>query len=131
MAVAAWQVHYIYVARLEKDKYVVPVYFHAPSTWYCFLINSNLTPLQESNPRLRECAYMLPQHQHQFLQWDSYLVCQDAFTFSEADINNPVGVINGSCKDAVCGAIEKCPTLPRKTKSAILNSLLCSREDSL
>ncbi len=118
--IQAWQVYFIYNCRLTdppKDKFVIITCFNPNPCG--FFINTELTQFTKNSPRLRPCHILIAAIEHPFLQYDSWVDCQDVKSFQEAELFSLRGTVSASTKQAVLNAVEICPVLRRRFKNLI------------
>ncbi|NRN27916.1 hypothetical protein [Photorhabdus heterorhabditis] len=97
------------------------------------IINSKISEFIRLRQELLQCQVDLPQKDHEFLQWDSFVNCIEAHAaFDINDIKSGIstnyhniikGKVANYCMREVYGAIKRSPTMKRGQKCKILESL--------
>lgn len=97
------------------------------------VINSEINPFIQAREELLTCQVELPEHDHDFLEWDSFVNCIEAHAaFNIEDIRETVisdyqrtirGRIADYCMREVFLAVQASPTMKRGQKRQILEAL--------
>lgn len=97
------------------------------------VINSEINPFIEAREPLRRCQVELPQLDHAFLEWDSFVNCIEAHAaFNIDDVKERIvasyhqivrGRIADYCMREVYTAVQVSPTMKRGQKKSILCAL--------
>lgn len=125
MRLADIQPWYIYRVKSNqtdppKDKYAVIVYIGEDAKG--FLINSDLTEWFKKRPYLHVCDPVIQASEHSSLKYDSYVDCQELFSFFDWEVTKKLGAVSKQARTDILNAIHGCPTLERVHKKLILSN---------
>lgn len=123
MSIERWQVYYLFCHHTKptpKYKYVAITYAENPQ-YIAFLVNSRINNFVRVRPHLMPCEVLLPVTDHNFLSYDSYVDCRDAFYFNTSELNDFRGYLSNNAQQAVLNAVRTCPVINRRAKNLILS----------
>ena len=114
-----------------KEKFLVVVAAVAPKL-LLLVINSEINPFIAGRPVLNRCQIVVPQDEHTFLTYDSYLACHEVFPIDSAriaaelsnDTSRYKGEISDDMKKKILGVIATGPvTISPVHRNAITAAL--------
>ena len=92
MAIYCGHVYCLYLPIAGKDKLLVPAYILPDDRVRFFVINTNLTLLQQNNSEIKQHVFPIQQAlNRQFLEYDSWLTCNEVvagWTSAQIDAQN-------------------------------------------
>jgi len=116
-----WQVYHVTNCRHTsppKDKFVVIV--HIDGNALGVFINTRISSWIQARPNLIVCETTISAAEHPFLNYDSWVDCQDLYPYTDAELVSGRGIVSETAKCSILNAIHLCPKLERKYKNAIL-----------
>jgi hypothetical protein len=123
MSIEKWQVYYLFCHHTKpvpKYKYITVAYAE-DSQYIGFLINSQVNKFVRNRSYLMPCEVLIPISEHNFLSYDSYVDCRDAFYFDDSELSDFRGYLSKNTQQAVLNAIRVCPVLSRRIKKLVLS----------
>jgi hypothetical protein len=114
-----WSVYHLFCNHTNPPKFKFVMIAFIADTPMGFLINSKLNEYVTQRPYLYACHVPIGNIEHQFLDHDSYIDCQNTFPFALTELVDYRGVIHLNTRAIVLQAVIKCPVLPYKHKMAI------------
>jgi len=125
MQVETWQVYLSRNCRHAepnpKDKYLVIVGFINGTPLGVF-INSKIRPYIQKQPHLMVCETQIAQQDHNFLKYDSYVDCTNAYELSSQDLDKHLGDVDENHRETILKSVKDCASIRNKHKKAILAS---------
>ncbi|HAN75972.1 MAG TPA: hypothetical protein DCQ51_00590 [Planktothrix sp. UBA8407] len=119
---AQWEIFYVQSCRhtkpSPKDKLVLVAYID-PSP-YGFLINSKINNYIQNRDYLLCCEAEIIAIEHDFLDYNSYVDCREAFPFNAGELISSRGFLSAAGQAEVIKAVGLCPVLERIHKNRIL-----------
>ncbi|CAD5949645.1 hypothetical protein [Planktothrix agardhii] len=119
---AQWEIFYVKSCRHTdpdpKDKFVLIAYIE-PS-FYGFLINSKINKYLKNRPYLLCCEAEIIAIEHDFLDYNSYVDCREAFPFKADELIISKGFLSAAGQAEVIKAVGLCPVLEPEHKNIIL-----------
>jgi len=120
--IAQWEIFYVQSCRHTKpnpkDKLVLVAYID-PSP-YGFLINSKINNYIQNRDYLLCCEAEIIAIEHDFLDYNSYVDCREAFPFNAGELISSRGFLSAAGQAEVIKAVGLCPVLERIHKNRIL-----------
>ena len=113
-----------------KDKFVILVVVNPEPV--VFMVNSEISRWLQDRPALRDCQVTLHQHDHAFLNYNSYIDCTNAvrqFTTQDLerqlvqDLGKIKGKITQQEREAVLYSVQNCRTIESNLKGLIIVAL--------
>lgn len=112
-----------------KPKFIVVACIHPGP--YGLVINSEVNDFVAKRPHLAQCQVKIDQASHSFLNYDSWIACQEIIVFDlgeihaqiEADTSRLKCFLSDDVRDQVLSAVKHAVTIPNIQKQAIVRSL--------
>jgi hypothetical protein len=105
---------------IPKDKFVAIVCRDS----YClgFLVNTNIHPFIRKQPDLLVCQVKIRASNYRFLDYDSYIDCNDLYPFGDTLLLDSRGLISRQTKIEIIKAVSISKTIEGRYQKLILGS---------